>query len=89
VGLVVRGFSGYFLERGDVLGPLTVPELALGVIEVQQFAVDRGQRLALFVVLGILVSVVGVRFASYLGGSAVDTPETEVRADDESGESGS
>ncbi len=89
VGLVVRGFSGYFLERGDVLGPLTVPELALGVIEIQQFAVDRGQRLALFVVLGILVSVVGVRVAAYLGGSAVDTPETEVRADDESGESGS
>ncbi len=89
VGLVVRGFSGYFLERGDVLGPLTVPELALGVIEVQQFAVDRGQRLALFVVLGILVSVVGVRVASYLGGSAVDTPETDVPTDDESGESGS
>jgi len=87
VGLVVRGFSGYFLERGDVLGPLIVPEIALGVVEIQQFSVERGQRLALFVVLGILVSVVGVRVATYLGGSVVDTPEAEVRSEEESEES--
>jgi putative membrane protein len=85
VGLVVRGFSGYFLERGDVLDPLMVPELALGVVEVQRFAVDRGQRLALFVVLGVLVSVVGVRVATYLSGSPVDTPEE--LPEEESGDS--
>jgi putative membrane protein len=81
VGLVIRGFSGYFLERGGVLDSLIVPELALGIVEVQQFVVDRGQRLALFVVLGVLVSVVGVRVSTYLSGSPVDTPE-EVPEDD-------
>jgi len=89
VGLVVRGFSGYFLERGGVLDPLMMPELALGVVEVQRFAVDRGQRLALFVVLGVLVSVVGVRVSTYLGGSPLDTPEEvpDEVPEDEGGES--
>ncbi len=46
VGVVVRGFSGYFLDRG---------------IAVAGFALNAGQRLAAFVVLGLLISIVGIR----------------------------
>jgi putative membrane protein len=54
LGLVVRGFAGYFLEREGVL-----PHLALGGVTFQPT-----HRLAGFVVAGIVVSVVGVRVAS-------------------------
>ncbi|XVH30788.1 DUF373 family protein [Haloferacaceae archaeon DSL9] len=49
VGLVVRGFTGYFLAREFVVGPVTLPPT---------------QRLTLLVIAGILVSLVGVRVAA-------------------------
>jgi putative membrane protein len=54
LGLVVRGFAGYFLEREGVLPNVDVWLLTLQPI----------QRLAIFVVAGIVVSVVGVRVAA-------------------------
>jgi putative membrane protein len=54
VGLVVRGFAGYFLEREGVLPHLTVAGVT----------VLPTHRLAMFIVAGVVVSLVGVRFAA-------------------------
>ncbi|NUB91597.1 DUF373 family protein [Haloterrigena sp. SYSU A121-1] len=69
VGLVVRGFSAYFLEQQRVIDPFVVPAYEFGVISNEQFAVSAGERLALFVVSGIVVSLVGAHLASYFSTS--------------------
>ena len=56
LGLVVRGFAGYFLEREGVLAHLSLAGVTF----------EPTTRLAGFVVAGIVVSVVGVRVASTL-----------------------
>ncbi|WP_205596799.1 DUF373 family protein [Halostella salina] len=75
VGLVVRGFSAYFLARAGVLAPFEVPPLELGVVSVAPFTLSPGEHLAVFVVAGVLVSLVGVRVATYLGGTSIDEDE--------------
>jgi putative membrane protein len=72
VGLVVRGFSAYFLERAGEIGPLTVPAVELGPVSVEGVAFSVWTRLALFVLSGILISLAGVRFASYVSESDVE-----------------
>jgi len=57
VGLVVRGFAGYFLAQEAVLDPF----------EVMGVAVSPGERLAAFIVAGIIVSLAGVKLASDVG----------------------
>jgi len=57
LGLVLRGFAGYFLEREGVL-----PHLSLAGV-----TFDPTSRLAGFVVAGIVVSLVGVRVAATVG----------------------
>jgi putative membrane protein len=81
VGLVVRGFSGYFLERGGVVERLVVPSLELGVVTIQSFTVSTFQRLGLFVFFGLLVSLLGVQVASSLSGTTIEETETEVGRD--------
>jgi putative membrane protein len=54
VGLVVRGFSGYFLEKEGHLATLEL---------FGRVPLTPAQRLGLFIVAGIVVSVVGVRMA--------------------------
>jgi putative membrane protein len=68
VGLVVRGFTAYFLERGGVVGPAVVPRLTLGPVTVEAFALGGLERLAVFVFVSLAVSVGGVVFASYVNG---------------------
>lgn len=58
VGLVVRGFTGFFLERQEVLGHFTV-SLAGMTVELRPVP-----RLLVFIVAGIVVSLAGVRVAS-------------------------
>jgi putative membrane protein len=77
VGLVVRGFSAYFLERAGVFGPLRVPAMDFGIIEVNGFAMNLGTRLATFIVVGILVAVVGVRVAAYVSRSDIEAELVE------------
>jgi putative membrane protein len=72
VGLVVRGFTAYFLERGGEIPPLTIPRLSIGAITVTEVTLSVWERLALFVVTGVVVSLVGVRFASYLSAREVE-----------------
>lgn len=73
VGLVVRGFAAYFLERGNVIEPLTIPSLSVGALSVSRFTLSIWERLAVFVVAGVVLSLVGVQFASYVSGREADT----------------
>ncbi|WP_135302337.1 DUF373 family protein [Haloarcula amylovorans] len=72
VGLVVRGFSAYFLERASVFGPFRVPPMDFGVVEINGFAMEAGTRLALFILAGILISLVGVRVAAYVSKTDIE-----------------
>jgi putative membrane protein len=73
VGLVLRGFSAYFLERAGVYGPVQVPAMNFGIVEVNGFAMNLGTRLATFIVAGILVAVVGVRVAAYVSETDIES----------------
>ncbi|MCH7661680.1 MAG: hypothetical protein IH933_14230 [Euryarchaeota archaeon] len=47
----------------------SVPPLDVGVVSVEGFALTPLQRLAVFVILGVVVSLVGVRTATHFGGT--------------------
>jgi len=64
LGLVVRGFAGWFLQRESLLADPRV----VG------YAVTPQQRLAAFIVVGIVVSLVGVRVAASVSGEALEDP---------------
>ncbi|WP_049899659.1 DUF373 family protein [Natrinema altunense] len=70
VALVVRGFSAYFLEQQGVIDPFVVPANEFGIVSNKRFVMAAGERLALFVVTAILVSLVGARVAASLSGSS-------------------
>jgi putative membrane protein len=64
VGLVVRGFTGYFLERSNVIETFSMPPITAGPVFVEGFTLSIWGRLALYVAAGILVSFAGVAFTS-------------------------
>ena len=64
IGLVIRGFTGYFLERADVFGSFVVPAFETGPVAFEGFTVSIWGRLAFYVAAGILVSLLGVAFTS-------------------------
>ncbi len=78
VGLVVRGFSGYFMELAGELDAFSVPAMEVGALAVEGFALSPEERLAVFVVLGVLVSVVGIHVATRFSGVDVDDVEEPV-----------
>ncbi|UPV99120.1 DUF373 family protein [Halorussus gelatinilyticus] len=71
VGLVVRGFSAYFLQREEYVPPLVVPQMELGSLAVERIELDPGTRMALFVVAGVVVSLLGVRVSTYVTGASL------------------
>ncbi|KYH27438.1 hypothetical protein HAPAU_01040 [Halalkalicoccus paucihalophilus] len=73
LGIVTRGFSAYFLQRSDVIDRTGVPPIDVGVVSVEGFVLSPLQRLAVFVVAAVVVSLVGVRAATHFAG----TPEAE------------
>lgn len=77
LGLVVRGFAAYFLQRSDALAPTAVPPIDVGVVSIEGFALSPLQRLAAFVVAGVVVSLVGVRVATRFGGAAPEARPTD------------
>ena len=79
VGLAVRGFAGYFLQISDVSGPLTVPAVAVGSREIEAFTLNPGTHLALFILASIVVSLVGIRLASYVS-AGYESPVDERRS---------
>ena len=72
VGLVIRGFGAYFLERAGVISPLRMPATGLGVVSVRGFVVGGDARLVAFVIAGVLVSLLGVAVAARMGERAPD-----------------
>jgi putative membrane protein len=70
VGLAVRGFSAYFLQRSDVLSYLTIPDMELGPATIDSITIAPGTHLAVFVLASIVLSLIGVRVAAYV--SSVD-----------------
>jgi putative membrane protein len=72
VGLVVRGFSAYFLERAGSIRPARIPPLDLGPLLVEGVSLAAGTRLAAFIVAGVLVSLVGVQFTTYVTDRTVE-----------------
>ncbi|WP_135366280.1 DUF373 family protein [Halosimplex halophilum] len=73
VGLVVRGFSAYFLELADVFEPFRVRAFEAGPVAFEGATLEPpGTRLALFILAGVLVSLAGVRFAAYFSGTTVE-----------------
>ncbi|MGA9403137.1 DUF373 family protein [Haladaptatus sp.] len=72
VGLVVRGFSAYFLQRAGNIKPVVIPQIMVGQTTIQRLTLDPGTRLAVYVVLGVLVSLIGVRVASYISGTTIN-----------------
>jgi len=85
VGLVVRGFSAYFLEQQDVIDPFVVPAINVGALSVDSFGVTAGERLAAFVVTAFVVTLVGVRVATYFSGGDFES-EADDRVEGDSGE---
>ncbi|OLZ41892.1 hypothetical protein A6E15_13265 [Natrinema saccharevitans] len=70
VGLVVRGFSAYFLEQQGQMEPFVVPANEFLIFSNERFVMGAGERLALFVVTAIVVSLVGAQIAASLSGSS-------------------
>jgi len=77
VGLAVRGFSAYFLERSGVFGLLTLPPVNVGPVDVEALTLSSGTHLAIYILASILISLVGVRVAAYVSGTEVEMPTGE------------
>ncbi|WP_211330673.1 DUF373 family protein [Halalkalicoccus subterraneus] len=77
LGLVVRGFSAYFLQRSAAMAHSTVPSLDVGTVSVEGFTLAPIQQLAAFVVAGVVISLVGVRASTRFAGA----PEAEADAE--------
>ncbi|QSG12036.1 ABC-type multidrug transport system, permease component [Halapricum desulfuricans] len=75
VGLVVRGITSYFLTRGETMDPVTVPTVDLGPLLIAETTLEPGVELAIYLVAGVLVSLIGVRFAASLNTTSADEPE--------------
>ena len=75
IGLVVRGFAGYFLQRAGVDDSLVIPPMEMGPFTFTGLSFSVGTRLVLFVAGGIFVSLFGVRFASYVSDSRIEEEE--------------
>ncbi len=64
VGLVVRGFAGYFLAQ----------EGAIDLVTISGISISPAQRLATFILMGLLVSLSGVLIAADIRGEPVGEP---------------
>ncbi|MFP4530454.1 MAG: DUF373 family protein [Halodesulfurarchaeum sp.] len=76
MGLVVRGFSAYFLERADLIGGIVVEPTNIGAITIRGIALAPEHRLGGFVLLGIVVSLIGIWLASRLSTEPVESEAT-------------
>lgn len=78
MGFVVRGFSAYFLELSDDIDPLVVPAIEAGAVSVEAFTLKPGARLAVFVVVGVLISLLGVRISAHVSATGPEEPGDEL-----------
>jgi len=82
VALVVRGFSGYFLERAGIFDRFTVPATNVGAVTIESFTLGTGERLAVFVLAAVLLAVAGVQVAAFLTEPALDDDAMDDDGDD-------
>jgi putative membrane protein len=75
MGLVVRGFSAYFLERADLIGGITVAPTRVGAITIRGVTLAPEHRLGVFVLLAIVVSLLGIWLASRLSTEPIEVEE--------------
>ncbi len=75
IGLVIRGFTGYFLERSGILDQVVVPAVSVGPVIIEGFSLSIWGRLAVHVAAGILVSLIGVAFTSRMSDSGTGLDE--------------
>ncbi len=80
VGLALRGFAVYFLERSGVFRKVSLPASELGPVAFDGVTLASGTHLALFILASILISLVGVRVAAYVSGSEVEVGIEERRS---------
>jgi putative membrane protein len=80
VGLAVRGFAVYFLERSGVFGEVSLPAAEVGLVEFDGVTLSTGSHLALFILASILISLLGVRVAAYVSSTDVDVGVDERRS---------
>ncbi|MFC3957332.1 DUF373 family protein [Halovivax cerinus] len=81
VGLVVRGFSAYFLEQQGVIEPVDIPAVSIGATTIASFQLPASQRLAVYVLVAFALSIVGVRLTSRLATGTIDDSEFADRTD--------
>jgi putative membrane protein len=77
VGLAVRGFAVYFLERSGVFEEVALPATEVGLVQFDGVTLSTGSHLALFILASILISLVGVRVAAYVSSTDVDVGAEE------------
>jgi putative membrane protein len=58
-----------------IVDPLVIPHLEVGTVAIEQIALSPGTRLAGSVILGVLVSLLGVRVATYVSGETLEEEE--------------
>jgi putative membrane protein len=80
VGLAVRGFSVYFLERSGVFQTLTIQATEAGPVSFDAIDLTPAELLAVLVLASILISLVGVRVAAYVSGNDLDVGLEERRS---------
>ncbi|MFW5965233.1 MAG: DUF373 family protein, partial [Halodesulfurarchaeum sp.] len=68
IGLIVRGFAGYFLERAALIESIAISPTRLGAITIRGLTLPAEHRLAVFVLVALLVSVVGIWLSSRYAG---------------------
>jgi len=72
VGIVVRGFSAFLLEITGVFEPFQVRAMEVGPVAFEGMTLGPGARLTVFIIAGVVVSLVGVRFAAYVNSREID-----------------
>ena len=76
MGLVVRGFAAYFLERAELIEGIAIEPTSIGAITIRGLTLAPEHRLGVFVLLGILVSLIGIWLASRLSTEPVEDVES-------------
>jgi putative membrane protein len=77
VGLVIRGFAAFFLENAGVIEPLIIPSTTIGPLSIPSIRLLNSTRLIVFVVAGILISLLGIAFSSHISDVIVEGEVTE------------
>jgi putative membrane protein len=72
MGLVVRGFAAYFLERATLIDGIVVAPTRIGALTIRGVELAPEHRLGGFVLLAILVSMAGISLSSRLSVDAAE-----------------